>query len=1222
MSAEDDGSAARPPPPPAVGPPPSLYPQIGPGPAAPQPAPLSSASTLAGAASAPEMKPRQVTPEDGDASAVPPPPPPLTCLSRTTTESMGVLPTHPAPVTGVPTSVPTPMGSVHVKHNGGNAGQEDTFMSEADVKEKSLYTSTSSKALENTGLGTNHLKSPTETETGKDVDQRPSPSTSPTRNFAAGTAAQQNANTGSSPSSISGGGGRGMAFHGTLCLNTKDLTDQDGTEDTETLAVFRDALDRGPPGQQQQAAVSAVASAAAPKAQPGTTCAGTLSPTTNATSGADKTDDTSMDMSTNMETDTSTTATAATSPPSQSKPPAQRQPQPQIDVADTLLKQAQMVQAPKTVPAVDIVAQMMAGRSPVPTGAADAGSTGAASTSPADGPDASASTSTSTSTTAPASGQPFQASTTSVVGSIAQRAQQQAVDAHVRAETALALARQAAELEAMERNLAGSLYPDVAEEGAATQAQVQERAYALAQAQAQGQQLHNLMLGGGLYPDLSRGASASSTGGASVTNTAHHTDAGRSSTTSPGGAGAAAAADNHHAAFTSLLESQRIREQPLAVGAGYHNPSALLGSSYYSQLPPPTASSGLSAHVQQLMSSSTATPSSNLFSGNSNSLQRLVEQEEQELRALQLQLQQQQQQLSLRSHLAALGVGSGGGGGLGLDLGLGLSHGHAAFASAPQQQFRLASVGIGTAPSAAAAETTYHANTSAASSLISAPKGKGPMKKRLKHAHDLSLAQEAAAAASSATGGSKTMVMAQPKMAGTPMYQYTTTLPPPPVPPPGYFPAGQPTQRLLLYSPEDHHWLSDQLCFVRKLIEIFEANEEDVTARSRRGGMKKPIRISRVGLRCVFCSNVPARQRAKGAVSYPNSIRIVHQAIRNFQRYHLMQCPNMPQSIKNEYKSLKTTRCHSGNASLQYWVTSSHALGMRDTDPDNGIRLQAPPPRSAAQAPAEQQKQSAPSTGGDTNVSAGIASGAAAIATAVPGDTGSRAAEESCSSTTLVLGDSPHDINASNDPGSLGGVSSGDLQTTPYMSLILAQQRPTSYQPADSLGKRRPRPSGFPGMECKHCSSPSRVASPGRYFPLTTTVLANNNNPGGCVYVHLMKCGRCPQDVKINLQRLAERHTLDGENLDRGWRRKVFSSLWERLHNGRVWSETELAQALASDKAQYAEENMETDQEGRPTKEGSDDVGTAAKALSALSCFSGQGKRKMPPDDDDDDADT
>jgi hypothetical protein len=133
-------------------------------------------------------------------------------------------------------------------------------------------------------------------------------------------------------------------------------------------------------------------------------------------------------------------------------------------------------------------------------------------------------------------------------------------------------------------------------------------------------------------------------------------------------------------------------------------------------------------------------------------------------------------------------------------------------------------------------------------------------------------------------------------------------------------------------------------------------------------------------------------------------------------------------------------------------------------------------------------------------------------------------------------------------------------------------------------------------------------------------VLANNYNPGGCVYIHLMKCGRCPQDVKINLQRLAERHTLDSENLDRGWRRKLFSALWERLHNGRA-SWVELAQAHASDEAQDTEENMETDQEARPAEKGPGDVGTAAMALSALSCTSGQGKRKMPPDDDDDDDD-
>jgi hypothetical protein len=537
------------------------------------------------------------------------------------------------------------------------------------------------------------------------------------------------------------------------------------------------------------------------------------------------------------------------------------------------------------------------------------------------------------------------------------------------------------------------------------------------------------------------------------------------------------------------------------------------------------------------------------------------------------------------------------------------------------------------------------------------------MKKRLKHAHDLEILQDGSSAV-----GSKTMVTAQPKLAGAPMYQYTTTLPPPPVPPPGYFPAGQPKQRLLLYSPEDHHWLSDQLCFVRKLIEIFEANEEDVTARSRRGGMKKPIKIGRVGLRCVFCSNVPARQRAKGAVSYPNSIRIVHQAIRNFQRYHLMQCPNMPQLTKDEYKSLKTTRCHSGNASLQYWVTSCHALGMFDTDPDNGIRLRAPPSSDLVQALADEKNADPSVASGGANASAASASaggvtasttlpnaGPTTLAAQVSGAPSATSAQGPppatvlCQQVTnessgtgnvgpsLVLGSSPEPTAGANDPMGLGGISSGDLQTTPYMSLILAQQRPTVYQPADSLGKRRPRPSGFPGMECKHCSSPSRVASPGRYFPLTTTVLANNNNPGGCVYVHLMKCGRCPQDVKIRLQRLAERHTLDGENLDRGWRRRLFSALWDRLHQGRVWDEGELAEADESanadesTEAQVAEENMEDEYEAQvqeqaqaqaqdpPAKEGGDDVGTAALALSALSGLAG--KRKNPPEVEEEDND-
>ena len=134
-----------------------------------------------------------------------------------------------------------------------------------------------------------------------------------------------------------------MAFHGTLCLNTNDLTDQDGTEDTEALAVFRDAIvsktTGGGGGADAGVAAASVAAASTTHAIAATTS---------------KSDDG------NMSTGSSSATAAAAEA---EKPPAK----PQIDVADTLLKQAQMVQAPRTVPVVEIAAQMMSNPSQAPS---------------------------------------------------------------------------------------------------------------------------------------------------------------------------------------------------------------------------------------------------------------------------------------------------------------------------------------------------------------------------------------------------------------------------------------------------------------------------------------------------------------------------------------------------------------------------------------------------------------------------------------------------------------------------------------------------------------------------------------------------------------------------------------------------------------------------------------------------------------------------------------
>eukprot|EP00562_Extubocellulus_spinifer_P005157 CAMPEP_0178514588 /NCGR_PEP_ID=MMETSP0696-20121128/24093_1 /TAXON_ID=265572 /ORGANISM="Extubocellulus spinifer, Strain CCMP396" /LENGTH=975 /DNA_ID=CAMNT_0020144673 /DNA_START=1 /DNA_END=2928 /DNA_ORIENTATION=+ len=633
--------------------------------------------------------------------------------------------------------------------------------------------------------------------------------------------------------------------------------------------------------------------------------------------------------------------------------------------------------------------------------------------------------------------------------------------------------------------------------------------------------------------------------------------------------GAAETSGNRSAgdALEVLLERQQTRERLLAADVAaiiqteqrYANPSTSSASPGLHALLGMNCGTSYGLGLVGMESSHDSTAAV----GNPADLRELVEKEEDELHQLQLKLQEQQQELR-RHQQCLLRTGD-------LDE----------------------------------TETGTMSNGDAI-----CERRAGPLKKRLKRSHDANRFTDGAYGGEKCTRG-------QTEEATNSLDNTSS------VPRPG---ACVPSKRILLYSPEDHHWLSDQLCSVRKLIEIFEATEEDVTARSRRGGMKKPIQVGRVGLRCIYCSNVPARQRAKGAVSYPNSIRIVHQAVRNFQRYHLMQCPNMPQKIKDEYEGLKTTRCHSGNASLQYWITSCHALGMFDTDPDNGIHLRQPPPREALElqfvthGPMPRLESSASTSveveGLERQSNAASASyGSPMEARASPPTLtsheiaacdGSDRTESDFGATTdscgLLISGSKEDNATKGGRSSHQGIVAGNLQATPYMNLILAQQRPTKYQPADSLGKRRPRPSGFSGMECKHCSSPSRVASPGRYFPLTPTVLANNNNPGGCVYIHLMKCGRCPQDIKSSLQELAERHAKDGELLERGWRRKLFIALWDRLHKGSPWTNVLL---------------QPQDDEKRPRQEdGSDDVGEAALALSSLSGFAGYvgTKRKAPSD--------
>ena len=330
-------------------------------------------------------------------------------------------------------------------------------------------------------------------------------------------------------------------------------------------------------------------------------------------------------------------------------------------------------------------------------------------------------------------------------------------------------------------------------------------------------------------------------------------------------------------------------------------------------------------------------------------------------------------------------------------------------------------------------------------------------------------------------------------------------------------------RKLLLATKEDKHWLSDLVCLIRENIEVFAATPEDVAARSRRGGIKKPIDCGRVGIRCIHCAHLPHEHKAKGAVSYPNSIRIVHQAVRNWQRYHFDACSKIPASVKKAYTALKSTRSHSGNASLKYWIDSTKRLGLIDTNADDGIRF------APGRNPAEELVILSPPLIHEREILSKICDDYSG-------------GPPYLSSTASEIDRTKDDMNY--DQPSL--VTPADKHLiTDFLYELLDQQQACKYKIVDRNGKRKYRELGFPGVECKHCA---RNAGAGRYFPLVVTTLANNNNPFNCTHSHMMKCRRCPQEVKNKLAQLQLMHAEQSTALPVGWKKSFFDKLWCKLH--------------------------------------------------------------------------
>lgn len=277
---------------------------------------------------------------------------------------------------------------------------------------------------------------------------------------------------------------------------------------------------------------------------------------------------------------------------------------------------------------------------------------------------------------------------------------------------------------------------------------------------------------------------------------------------------------------------------------------------------------------------------------------------------------------------------------------------------------------------------------------------------------------------------------------------------------------------------------------------------DDVLKSSKRGR----ISLKQVGIRCVFCSHQDIETRAMSAVSYPVSSSGIYESVKRWVKIHLPLCQSIPSDVKDKIVSLEqvaflaTTR--------QYWIDSAKALGIDDTR--SGLRFIH---NVSDEGNAEKASKALLSSkfGAHSDTGKGKTGGSADLA-----PTGKY----------IVF---PEDESI----------------ITPFLYTLLRQVEPCQFTDADRYIARSRCSSGFNGFQCRHCYGHAGL---GKYFPISTKALSTNSTSQN-IFSHVLKCRKCPEEVKEQLKALKhdKRHWTRRTT---GWRQKFFEEIWERLHGG------------------------------------------------------------------------
>lgn len=174
----------------------------------------------------------------------------------------------------------------------------------------------------------------------------------------------------------------------------------------------------------------------------------------------------------------------------------------------------------------------------------------------------------------------------------------------------------------------------------------------------------------------------------------------------------------------------------------------------------------------------------------------------------------------------------------------------------------------------------------------------------------------------------------------------------------------------ILASPKDQGYLNPLHCFVRRHVEVFAADKDDIAAPSP--GRKHRVLLGQVGIRCVHCAILPQKQRVKRAVCYPPAVNGIYHSVSNMKFDHFGSCRGLSTEDRAEFTTLRASSGRRGvpqraskdssNSTAQYYHDSAIRLGLVDTD--QGIRFKdSVVSKSASATPKDSSVPTSRSTG-------------------------------------------------------------------------------------------------------------------------------------------------------------------------------------------------------------------------------------------------------------------